>query len=122
MAYRDFAEPFVPALDIESRSGDENQAPFESSELQVIALAVIEAERRLLQPNRLGRFLARWFGFRVATPLANSRLEALRRFALLARQTGGRPPVAETERFLAAGFSTFQAVTLLRRALPLSAR
>ena len=122
MAYRDFAEPFVPAIDIESAPGQGERPPFDASELQVIALARMEAERRLLQPGRFGRFLSRWFGFHVATALANPRLEALRRFALLARRTAGRPSVIDTEQFLAAGFSTLQAVTLLRRALPVSAR
>lgn len=121
MAYRDFAEPFVPALDIESGEKGGKGAPFDPSELQVIALARMEAERRLLQPGRLGNFLARWFGFHIANTLANPRLEALRRFTLRARQTGGRLPLPEIEQFLAAGFSTLQAVTLLRRALPLSA-
>ena len=121
MAYRDFAEPFVPALDVESEQAGGKGAPFDPSELRVIALARMEAGRRLLQPGRLGNFLARWFGFRVANTLANPRLEALRRFALRARQTDGRLSLAEIEQFLAAGFSTLQAVTLLRRALPLSA-
>lgn len=121
MAYRDFAEPFVPALDVEPTREPASGGPFEPSELQVIALARMEAERRLLQPGRLGTFMARWFGFHVANTLANPRLEALRRFTLRARQTGGRLPLPEIEQFLAAGFSTLQAVTLLRRALPVSA-
>ena len=122
MAYRNFAEPLVPAFDVESVPAAVDGVAFETFELQVIALAHMEAERRLLQPNRLGRFLKRWFGLPVAQTLANPRLEALRRFALLARKTDGRPPLAEVQDFLAAGFSTAQATALLRRALPIAAR
>lgn len=122
MAYRNFAEPFVPAFEIESVPAAVEGASFETSELQVIALAHMEVDRRLLQPGPLGRFLKRWFGLPVAQTLANPRLEALRRFALLARKTDGRPPLSEVQEFLAAGFSTAQATALLRRALPVAAR
>ena len=56
------------------------------------------------------------FGFDRPRPLADARLEALRRFALLARISGGDLPGEEIKRFLDAGFTAVQARTLQRRA------
>ena len=95
---------------------------FEADEWQVIALARIEAAKGQREPSPLGLKLARWFGFHVSTALANPRLEALRLFVLRLIQSGGRPATTEIERFLAAGFSTFQARALVQRATTLSTR
>ena len=92
------------------------EARFAPLELKVIALAEADPVASIGPPRRLDRFFERWFGFKLPNPLADERLEALRRFAVLARVTAGRLPAEEVKRFLAAGFSLLQARALQRRA------
>jgi hypothetical protein len=120
MAYRSFGAP-APAHDEESESvaaaaDRPNAAGFDPLELKVIALAEADPVASIGPPKRLHRFFERWFGFKLPNPLADERLEALRRFAVLARVTGGRLPAEEVKHFLTAGFSLFQARALQRRA------
>src|SRR5687768_385210 len=73
---------------------------FTPIERSVIALARIEnpssaRPRKVL--SRLGEIL---FGISPSKPLANPRLEALRRFAILARASHGNPPEHEIDSFL----------------------
>ena len=89
---------------------------FEPIELQVIAIAEADPIASIGAPTRFSRFFERWLGISRPKPLANERLEALRRFAVLARVTGGSLPVDEVRRFLAAGYSLLQARALQRRA------
>lgn len=100
----------------ESVRTEPKQVPFAPLELKVIALAEVDPVASIGTPKRFARFFERWFGFRRPSPLANERLEALRRFAVLARVTGGQLPAEEVKRFLAAGFSILQARTLQGRA------
>lgn len=79
--------------------------------------AVIEVARSddpisLSRRRPLLRLAEALFGFRFFTDLANARLEALRRFAILARAKGDDLPQEEIDRFLAAGFSTRAALSL----------
>lgn len=124
MAYRSFgAQPvaFPPLSESrgESRAvmeAREEEAAFAPLELRVIALAEADPVASIGAPSRFARFFERWFGFKRPNPLADERLEALRRFAVLARVTGGRLPAEEVKHFLAAGFSLLQARALQRRA------
>jgi hypothetical protein len=120
MAYRSLgaAAPLqvgeIESPDAAPRSSKDGR--FESLELRVIALAEADPVASIGSPTRFRRFFERWFGFKLPRPLANERLEALRRFAVLARVSGGRMPAEEVRNFLTAGFSLLQARALQRRA------
>ena len=118
MAYRAFeAWEAAPSGQIESPVTGDPQSRFAPLELTVIALAEADPVASIGGvPTRFGRAFERWFGFERPKPLADARLEALRRFAVLARVTWGRLPVEEVRHFLAAGFTRFQARLLQRRA------
>lgn len=112
MAYRAFSSPDS----LESLADAAAEAPFAPLELKVIDLAEIDPVASIGPPTRFARWFERWFGIPRPTPLADARLEALRRFAVLVRVTGGELPVEEVKRFLDAGFTLVQARTLQRRA------
>jgi hypothetical protein len=120
MAYRSFgASAPVHDREVESPAAAPDrpdQGRFDPLELRVIALAEADPVASIGSPTRFRRFYERWFGFKLPRPLANERLEALRRFAVLARVTGGRLPAEEVGNFLTAGFSLLQARALQRRA------
>ena len=120
MAYRSFGtNPLAspPPAESPCESGDGPEADsFAPLEQTVIALAEADPVASLGAPSRFSRFFERWFGFRRHNPLSDDRLEALRRFAVLARVAAGRLPAEEVRRFLAAGFSLSQARALQRRA------
>ena len=120
MAYRSFAtHPLAVSEGFESQriaAPDPDEARFAPLELKVIALAEADPVASIGSPTRFTRFFERWFGFKLPRPLANERLEALRRFAVLARVSGGRLPAEEVKNFLTAGFSLLQARALQRRA------
>ena len=120
MAYRSFGA-LALAYEGETESPEPTrdrpeEGRFGPLELKVIALAEADPVASIGPPRRLHRFFERWFGFKLPNPLADERLEALRRFAVLARVTAGRLPAEEVKRFLAAGFSLLQARALQRRA------
>src|SRR5687768_8002730 len=117
MAYRalEASEEALPGQTESPVTGDPGSR-FAPLELTVIALAEADPVASIGIPTRFGRAFERWFGFERPKPLADARLEALRRFAVLARVTGGRLPVEEVRHFLAAGFTRFQARLLQRRA------
>lgn len=116
MAYRSFGTMYpasIATADSPSKAESEIFAPLEQT---VIALAEADPVASLGAPSRFARFYERWFGFKRHNPLADSRLEALRRFAVLARFAAGGLPAEEVRRFVAAGFSLTQARALQRRA------
>lgn len=116
MAYRAFdAPPFMFSTPSDSEIA-EPHARFDPIELQVINLAEADPIASIGSPTRFARWFERWFGIPRPNPLADARLEALRRFAVLARVTEGQLPIEETRRFLAAGFTRLQARTLQKRA------
>lgn len=121
MAYRSFAaDAHLQDGDSESLEATQDRAEegrFDALELKVIALAEADPVASLGTPTRFRRSVERWFGFKLPRPLANERLEALRRFAVLARVSGGRLPAEEVKNFLTAGFSLLQAQALTRRAI-----
>jgi hypothetical protein len=120
MAYRSFAtHPLAIPQGFESQriaAATPEEARFAALEWKVIALAEADPVASIGSPTRFRRFFERWFGFKLPRPLANERLEALRRFAVLARVSGGRLPAEEVKHFLTAGFSLLQARALQRRA------
>jgi len=116
MAYRPAAAPTSGLPRISDSQARPTGARFAPLELKVIALAEADPVASIGAPTRFARFFERWFGFQRPAPLADARLEALRRFAVLARVTGGRLPGEEVERFLTAGFTLLHARWLQRRA------
>lgn len=114
MAYRAFdVGPF--GLETATTDSIAATARFTHAEARVIALADSDRADSVGARSRLGRFIDRVFGIRRSNPLADPRLEALRRFAVLARLSDGRLPGAEIERFIAAGFTVLQARALQLR-------
>jgi len=86
---------------------------FDRAEWSVIALAGRDDVASLAPDSFWQRMRRRIFGIEAARPLANERLEALRRFAVLARLRRRRIDHAEIGRLVQAGFSKFQADVLL---------
>ena len=72
--------PWLPAAP--TRGAD---APFDHAERQALALARTDGLRSVRQPRWAAWILSRLFGVKPAMPLANPRLEALRRTAILIR-------------------------------------
>ncbi len=92
---------------------DAIDAGFDRSEWEVILLARQDGLASLSEPSRLMRALVRLSGGPVKSPLANPRLEALRRFAVLAWHYGYALPVSAIKAFKEAGFSLDHAELLL---------
>ena len=86
---------------------------FDRAEWSVIALARRDDMASLTPDSFWQRLRRRLFGIEAARPLANERLETLRRFAVLARLRRRRIDRHEIARFITAGFSRFQADVLL---------
>lgn len=73
----------------------------------VVALARRDRPSSLRQPGRLARAFGGLFG-RPSPALADDKLEALRRMAVLSWRHGAAVPAREVDAFLAAGFSADQ--------------
>ena len=87
---------------------------FSPTELRVIDLAErIDATREIPPGGRLGRFIEWALGIRLARPLADPRLERLRRFASLARHHADDVGEEDVQRIVEAGYSPGQALGLL---------
>lgn len=114
MAYRAFDDWSRAATENMPQPAKAATPAFTALELQTIALARKDGAWSIRPKDRLVRLVERVFGFRQANKLANPRLEALRRFAIVSRLSRGRPADAEIERFLEAGFAPAHA-TLLQR-------
>jgi len=108
MAYINFS-----SLDVETPTASD-AGRFSPLELRVIDLAErIDATREIAPQTRLGGFIERALGFRLAGPLADPRLESLRRFASLARHHTSELAEADIRTFLDAGYSGGQAYGLV---------
>ena len=81
---------------------------FSGLEWSVIALAQGDRVASLREPGRIAIALRALYGTARPSRLADGRLEALRRIAVLAWHHGYSVPVSELRAFLAAGFSTDQ--------------
>jgi hypothetical protein len=78
---------------------------FTGLEWSVIALARRDRLGSLREPGRIATALRKVFGTSRPGRLADGRLEALRRMAVLAWHRGYAVPTSELKAFLAAGFS-----------------
>jgi hypothetical protein len=81
---------------------------FSGLEWSVIALAQRDRIASLREPGRIATALRAVFGTARPSHLADGRLEALRRIAVLAWHRGYAVPVSELRSFLGAGFSADQ--------------
>jgi hypothetical protein len=81
---------------------------FSGLEWSVIALAERDRIASLREPGRIAKALGAMFGTTRPGRLADERLEALRRIAVLAWRRGYAVPVSELLAFIGAGFSTDQ--------------
>jgi hypothetical protein len=101
MAYLDLSETRLsPAFALAT-----TQATFNGREWMVIALARGDTAASLEEPGKFRRTLEAFFKIRRANRLADPRLEALRRMAVLLRIGGGNTSADERAGFFSAGFS-----------------
>ena len=112
MAYLDldnmFAAPVTSrAARVDGRTG------FSALEWHVIAIAKADGLGSLAVPGRFARALRVIFATPARSPLADARLEALRRLAVHAWHGPVAPPAIEIERCRAAGFHRGQIETLV---------
>lgn len=84
-------------------------------EWTVVALAAHDGVASLRQPGRFAKWIGKMFGRARSMALADPRLEALRRIAVLSWQHGYTVPGHEVRRFLDAGFSADQYELLVDR-------
>jgi hypothetical protein len=114
MAYRSFTDPFDALSAI---GGDTSPAPrtapatlpsLSALEWSVVAHAARDSLSSLREPGRVAAALGALFGQRHDPRRADTRLEALRRVAVLAWRDGYSIPPSELRAFLEAGFSDEQ--------------
>ncbi len=110
MAYMNFAE-FEGATAL-AEQPHPVQTGFTALEWSVIAVARQDSLKSLKEPSRMATALGTLFGTWRDARLADRRLEALRRMAVLAWHMSYVVPVSELRAFFAAGFSTEQYETL----------
>lgn len=91
-----------PKLELISR------ATFSDLEWSIVAMAESDSLASLREPNRFWALVGAIFALRPANRLANERLEALRRMAVLTWRERSSIPKPELEAFLHAGFSAGQ--------------
>lgn len=105
------AEPIALA---DVPANDTAKADFSRLEWSVIRLARVDGLSTLREPGRFGRFI-NWLMNRKGVPsLANERLEALRRMAVLSWHYGFTVPGDDVADFLSAGFSPDQYELMVR--------
>lgn len=78
---------------------------FDNLGLRVIALSKKDSRWSIRPRDRLVKLIERVFGIYQANALADPRLEAIRRYAIVVRTISKRARVDETDRFLATGFT-----------------
>ena len=107
MAYLDLTQPLPGFLSIHGARLQPVRACDGLTDLDrmVIALSRNDPCSSLTAPGRFRRIFAYLFAMRLPNALADPRLEALRRFAILLRKQRAHLPEAETERLIAAGYS-----------------
>jgi hypothetical protein len=95
-------------------ANDTGKPDFSRLEWSVIRLARVDALSTLREPGRFGRFV-NWLMNRKGLPsLANERLEALRKMAVLSWHYGFTVPGEDVASFLSAGFSPDQYELMVR--------
>ena len=90
----------VPASELHAAS-----ATLTALEWSIVAMAEKDALSSLREPSRFVSALRSLFGVRRPNPLANDRLEALRRLAVHAWHHRWNVPDSELREFVAAGYS-----------------
>ncbi len=117
MAYVDFSsDPTLAAYAAAPRRDPTSpeETRLTALEWSVVALAQRDRIASLGRPSRLAVALGTVFGTRWHNPrLADPKLEALRRMAVLSWHRGFAVPVGELKAFIRAGFSASQYETLL---------
>lgn len=111
-----FTEPDPACLPARPPATQRSSAPLRLSPpgtLDRQARDIVRLSRRdglssLRQPGAFGRMVARTLGLERANPLADPRLERLRRFAVLLRHAGARLRAREEARMIEAGFTHAQ--------------
>lgn len=111
MAYVDFTGELMPAVPAVSPRPDPTPSADRLTALEWSVVAIARGDRMssLDVPGRMSLALGKVFGTRRRSPhLADPRLEALRRMAVLTWHRGFSVPSREVKAFLAAGFSPAQ--------------
>jgi hypothetical protein len=110
MAYVNFTElhEAVPALTAPRAVVQPEKPALSPLEWSVVALAQKDRLSSIDRPGRVALAMGRLFGSRRGTDLADPRLEALRRLAVIAWHRGYAIATAEIRKFLEAGFSMAQ--------------
>jgi hypothetical protein len=110
MAYLNFSEiQGAPVTALASVASEAPIATLSALEWSVVAIARKDSIASLSAPSRLSIALGTVFGGKRPNPkLADERLEALRRIAVLGWHYGYTIPTDELRAFLAAGFSLDQ--------------
>ena len=116
MAYLAFQETVdgqptvIPTIDTPRSSVAETPAPARLSALEWSVVMLAERDRlsTLRTPGRMAQAIALLFGDRPNPQLADPRLEALRRVAVLSWHHGYTIPSGEVRAFLSAGFTPDQ--------------
>lgn len=111
MAYIDFAAEAQSKTPI----ADTLVSVLDRREWEVVRLAQRDGLGSLREPTALARLWGRMFGRDINRRLADPRLEALRRLAVLAWRYGYALPVSAIKEFKAAGFSLDQLEAVLVR-------
>ncbi len=106
MAYQNFSEIGAAGTAVTTVAPATASAPRLSAlEWSVVALAAKDPISSLRTPGRIAVAMAAAFGDRRRSALADPRLEALRRIAVLSRHQGYTVAPSEIRAFAAAGFS-----------------
>ncbi len=106
MAYQNFSEIGAAGTAVTTVAPATASAPRLSAlEWSVVALAAKDPISSLRTPGRMAVAMAAVFGDRRRSALADPRLEALRRIAVLSRHQGYTVAPSEIRAFAAAGFS-----------------
>lgn len=84
-------------------------------EWSIVAMAERDSLASLRKPTKFWTMISLIFGLKPANRLANDRLEALRRVAVLAWRYRWNVPTSELESFFTAGYSPAQYELLQRR-------
>jgi len=115
MAYLDLTDMAGNAVALPAfLAGPREETKLSALEWQVVAIAQRDRMSSLEAPSRLSIALGMIFGGERGNPrLADPKLEALRRIAVISWHRGFRVPQSEIQRFHAAGYTPGQLETLL---------
>jgi hypothetical protein len=117
MAYLDIAHAYstdMGALPVYETAPAGTAQGLSALEWSVVALARRDRVSSLGEPGRIATAMGRLFGTGSNPRLADPRLEALRRLAVLAWHHGYVVPKSEIKNFLSAGFTLDQFETMLK--------